>query len=97
MTVAGVEAELAEMLAEAARVYGDPERGALKLRTMLMQYDTVEEVEGRRGHRARARAFRRLRGRGGEGRRWAGALTPSRQRRLPHALPVHAPRRGAVR
>ena len=25
MTVAGVEAELAEMLAEAARVYGDPE------------------------------------------------------------------------
>lgn len=45
MTVAGVEAELAEMLAEAARVYGDPE-AALKLRTMLMQYDTVKKSKG---------------------------------------------------
>ena len=41
----GVEAELAEMLAEAARVYGDPE-AALKLRTMLMQYDTVKKSKG---------------------------------------------------
>ncbi|OUO91724.1 hypothetical protein B5F40_02480 [Gordonibacter sp. An230] len=45
MTVAGVEADLAEMLAEAARVYGDPD-AALKLRTMLMQYDTVKESRG---------------------------------------------------
>ena len=45
MTVVGVEAELAEMLAEAARVYGDPE-AALKLRTMLMQYDTVKKSKG---------------------------------------------------
>ena len=45
MTVAGVEAELAEMLAEAARVYGDPD-AALKLRTMLMQYDTVKKSKG---------------------------------------------------
>ena len=45
MTVAGAEAELAEMLAEAARVYGDPD-AALKLRTMLMQYDTVRKSGG---------------------------------------------------
>ena len=30
------------MLAEAARIYGDPD-AALKLRTMLMQYDTVKK------------------------------------------------------
>ena len=42
MAVASVEADLAEMLAEAAQVYGDPE-AALKLRTMLMQYETVKE------------------------------------------------------
>ena len=42
MTVASVEGDLAEMLAEAARIYGDPE-AALKLRTMLMQYDTVKK------------------------------------------------------
>ncbi|MEG1827506.1 MAG: slipin family protein [Gordonibacter sp.] len=42
MSVASVEVDLAEMLAEAARVYGDPE-AALKLRTMLMQYDTVKK------------------------------------------------------
>lgn len=45
MTVAGVEAELAEMLAEAARVYGDAD-AALRLRTMLMQYDTVKKSKG---------------------------------------------------
>lgn len=45
MTVAGVEAELAEMLAEAAQIYGDPD-AALKLRTMLMQYDTVKKSRG---------------------------------------------------
>ena len=45
MTVVGVEAELAEMLAEAARVYGDPD-AALKLRTMLMQYDAVKKSKG---------------------------------------------------
>ena len=42
MSVASVEGDLAEMLAEAARIYGDPE-AALKLRTMLMQYDTVKK------------------------------------------------------
>ena len=45
MTVAGVEVELAEMLAEAARVYGDPD-AALRLRTLLMQYDTVKKSKG---------------------------------------------------
>ena len=45
MTVAGVEVELAEMLAEAAQVYGDPD-AALKLRTMLLQYDTVKKSKG---------------------------------------------------
>ena len=45
MTVAGVETDVAEMLAEAARVYGDPD-AALKLRTMLMQYDTVRKSRG---------------------------------------------------
>ena len=39
------ERTLAEMLAEAARVYGDPD-AALKLRTMLMQYDTVKKSKG---------------------------------------------------
>lgn len=42
MTVAAAEADLADMLAEAAQVYGDPE-AALKLRTMLMQYETVKK------------------------------------------------------
>ena len=41
MTVASVEADLAEMLSEAARIYGD-EDAELKLRTMLMQYETVK-------------------------------------------------------
>lgn len=45
MAVAGVERDLAEMLAEAAEVYGDPE-AALKLRTMLMQYETVKKSKG---------------------------------------------------
>lgn len=45
MAVADVEADLAEMLAEAARIYGDPD-AALKLRTMLMQYDTVKKSGG---------------------------------------------------
>ena len=42
MVAVGIERDLAEMLAEAAQVYGDPE-AALKLRTMLMQYDTVKK------------------------------------------------------
>ncbi len=45
MTVAGAEADLAEMLREAADIYGDP-AAALKLRTMLMQYDTVKKSKG---------------------------------------------------
>ncbi|QKF07833.1 slipin family protein [Berryella wangjianweii] len=41
VTVASAEVDVAEMLADAARVYdGDPL--ALNLRTMLMQYDTVK-------------------------------------------------------
>ena len=42
MSVASVEADLAEMLADAARAYGDPD-AALALRTMLMQYETVKK------------------------------------------------------
>lgn len=45
MTVAGVEMELAEMLAEAADVYGTPD-AAMKLRTILMQYETVKKSGG---------------------------------------------------
>ncbi|WP_165054115.1 MULTISPECIES: slipin family protein [unclassified Adlercreutzia] len=45
MAVAGVEADLAEMLAEAAAVYGTPD-AALRLRTMLMQYETVKKSGG---------------------------------------------------
>lgn len=45
MTVAAAEADLAEMLAEAAQTYGDPE-AALKLRTMLQQYETVKKSKG---------------------------------------------------
>lgn len=45
MSVASVEVDLAEMLADAARVYGDPE-AALKLRTMLLQYETVKKSSG---------------------------------------------------
>ena len=40
MTVAGVEAELAEMLAEAAELYDSPD-AAMRLRSMIMQYETV--------------------------------------------------------
>ena len=42
MTVAGAEVELAEMLADAAKVYGTPD-AAMKLRSMLMQYETVKK------------------------------------------------------
>ncbi len=45
MSVASVEADLAEMLSEAAQVYGDSD-AALKLRTMLMQYETVKKSKG---------------------------------------------------
>lgn len=45
MAVAGIERDLAEMLTEAADVYGDP-GAALKLRTMLMQYETVKKSKG---------------------------------------------------
>ena len=45
MAVASAESDLAEMLAEAAQIYGDPE-AALKLRTMLMQYETVKKSKG---------------------------------------------------
>lgn len=43
--VASAEADVAEMLREAANVYGDPE-AALRLRTMLMQYETVKCSKG---------------------------------------------------
>ncbi|MEG0619950.1 MAG: slipin family protein, partial [Raoultibacter sp.] len=45
MAVVGVESDLAEMLVEAARIYGDPD-AALKLRTMLLQYETVKKSRG---------------------------------------------------
>lgn len=45
MTVASAEADLADMLAEAAQMYGDPQ-AALKLRTLLMQYETVKKSKG---------------------------------------------------
>lgn len=41
IAVASAEVDMAEMLEEAARIYGDRE-AALKLRTMLLQYDTVK-------------------------------------------------------
>ncbi len=44
-SVASAEADVAEMLKEAAGVYGDPD-AALKLRTMLMQYETVKRSKG---------------------------------------------------
>lgn len=45
MTVASAEEEMAEMLAEAGKIYGD-ESAAFKLRAMLMQYDTVKRSKG---------------------------------------------------
>lgn len=45
LAVADVEVDLAEILTEAGKVYGDPE-AALKLRTMLMQYETVKKSGG---------------------------------------------------
>ena len=43
--MASAEADLADMLAEAASAYGDPS-AALRLRTMLQQYETVKASEG---------------------------------------------------
>lgn len=54
MTVASAEADLAEMLSEAARIYGD-EDAALKLRTMLMQIRDGKGIRQRRRHRAHGR------------------------------------------
>lgn len=45
MAVASAEADLADMLTEAADAYGDPQ-AAMKLRTMLMQYETVKKSKG---------------------------------------------------
>lgn len=45
MAVVGAEADIAEMLQEAAAVYGTPD-AAMKLRTMLMQYETVKKSKG---------------------------------------------------
>ena len=45
MAVVAVETDIAEMLKDAADVYGD-EDAALKLRTMLMQYETVKTSHG---------------------------------------------------
>lgn len=45
MAVASVEVDLAEILAEAGKVYDESE-AALKIRTMLMQYDTVKNSGG---------------------------------------------------
>ena len=45
MSVVSVERDLAEMLKEAADIYGD-QGAALKLRSMLMQYETVRSSGG---------------------------------------------------
>lgn len=45
MAVVSVERDIADMLNEAAEVYGEPEAG-LKLRAMLMQYETVKKSKG---------------------------------------------------
>lgn len=45
MAVVGAEADIAEMLQEAAAVYGTPD-AAMRLRTMLMQYETVKKSKG---------------------------------------------------
>lgn len=45
MAVVGAETDIAEMLKDAADVYGDPD-AAMKLRTMLMQYETVKKSRG---------------------------------------------------
>lgn len=45
MTVASAEADMADMLAEAASAYGDPS-AALRLRTILQQYETVKVSKG---------------------------------------------------
>ena len=45
MTVASAEADMADMLAEAASAYGDPS-AAFRLRTMLQQYETVKASKG---------------------------------------------------
>ena len=45
MAVVSVERDIADMLNEAAEVYGEPEAG-LKLRAMLMQYETVKRSKG---------------------------------------------------
>lgn len=45
MAVVAVETDIAEMLKEAAEAYGD-EEAALRLRTMLMQYETVKKSHG---------------------------------------------------
>lgn len=44
MAVASVELDLAEMLRDAAQIYGD-ESAAMTLRTMLMQYETVKKSQ----------------------------------------------------
>lgn len=45
MTVVGVEDEIADILKAAGEKYGDPD-AAIKLRSMLMQYDTVKKSKG---------------------------------------------------
>lgn len=45
MTVAAAEVDLADMLKDAAALYGS-EDAAMKLRTMLMQYETVRKSHG---------------------------------------------------
>lgn len=45
MTLAGIESDIGEILAEAAKSYNDPD-AALKLRTMLVLYETVKKGKG---------------------------------------------------
>lgn len=45
MTLAAIESDIAEALADAAKLYNDPD-AALKLRTMLVLYETVKKSKG---------------------------------------------------
>ncbi len=45
MAVVSAESDIAEMLKEAADIYGDPD-AAMRLRAMLMQYETVKKSKG---------------------------------------------------
>lgn len=45
MTLAGIEGDIAEILADAAKLYANPD-AAMKLRTMLVLYETIKKSKG---------------------------------------------------